>query len=94
MATPTPAVRDLSIIDDLEKKITRPLTQRPAIRAYWEQIMDARSKLWRGLIRDVHEFELALISRNTVITSEPDENLPLLKVDRVPKLLPTSTADT
>ena len=78
-STPTPADRDLSVIDDLEKTITQPLTQRPAIREYWEQIKDAQSKLWSGLIRDVHEFELVLISRNTVITSEPDENSTVTK---------------
>ena len=71
--TPIPAERDLSVIEDLEKIVTQPLTQSLAIRDYCEHIKDSQSKLWRGLIRDVHEFELVLISRNTVITSEPDE---------------------
>lgn len=73
-STPTPVNRDLSVIDDLEEKVTQPLTQRPAIGEYWEQIKNAQSKLWSGLIRNAHELELVLISRNTVITFEPDEN--------------------
>ena len=69
-----PSDRDLSVIDELEEKIMQPLTQRPAIKEYSEQIKDAQSKLWSGLIRNEHELELVLISRNTVITSEPYEN--------------------
>ena len=69
--TPPPTERDLSIIGSLGTKITEPLTQRHAIKEYWEQIKDAHSKLWRGLIRDVHEYELVLISKNKVFTSKP-----------------------
>ena len=72
-----PQKRGLPLADDhilvtriLEKDVMQPLTQRPAIRDYWEQIIDAQSKMRRGLIRDVHELELVLISKNTVITSE------------------------
>ena len=68
------AETDLSVIGSLEIKVVQPLIQRPAIREYWEQIEDARSKLESGLIRDVHEFELVLISRNKVITSELEGN--------------------
>ena len=73
-STPIPVDRDLSVIDELEEKVTQPLTQLPAIGEYWEQIKNAQSKLWSGLIRNAHELELVLISRNTVITFEPDEN--------------------
>ena len=74
-STPSPADWDPSIINCLEEDVTQPLTQRYAIREYWEQIKDAQTKLRCGLIRDVHEFELVLISRNKVITSEPEEKL-------------------
>ena len=73
-STPSPADTDPSVIDSLEKNVTQPLTRCRAIRDYWEQIKDAQSKLRSGLIRDVHEFELVLISRNKVIISELEEN--------------------
>ena len=58
----------------LEEDVTQTLTQRHAIKDYWELIEDAQYKLRSGLIRGVHEFELVLISRNKVITSELEEN--------------------
>ena len=73
-STSQPADKDPSFIESLEKNVTQPLTQRPGIRGYWEQIQDAQSKLESGLIRGVHEFELVLISRNKVITSGPEED--------------------
>ena len=60
----------LSVTRILEKDVMQPLTQCLAIREYWEQINDAQSRMRKGLIRDVRELELVLISRNTVITSE------------------------
>ena len=72
-STLPPAERDLSVIDSLEEIVTEPLTQRPASKEYWEQIKDAQSKLRKGLIRNVHEFELVLISRDKVIVSESEE---------------------
>ncbi|KAK0508143.1 hypothetical protein JMJ35_009227 [Cladonia borealis] len=62
--TPPPAERDLSVVHILETGVAQPLTQRYASEEYWEQIKNARSRLRSGLIRDVHEFELVLISRN------------------------------
>lgn len=69
-STPPLADDNLSFIDFLDENVTQSLTQRRAIRDYWEQIKDVQSKLWSGLIRNEHELELVLISRNTVITSE------------------------
>ena len=66
--------RDSSVIDGLDENVTQPLIQCLAIKEYWGQIKDARSKFQSGLIRDVHEFELVLISRNKVITCELKEN--------------------
>lgn len=73
-STTSPADTDPSVIDSLEKTVTQPLTKRHTIREYWEQIKDAQSKLWSGLIRNVHELELVLILRNKVITSKLEEN--------------------
>ena len=73
-SNPLLADGDSSVIDMLEEDVTRTLTQRHAIKEYWEHIEDTQSKLRSGLIRDVHEFELVLISRNEVITSELEEN--------------------
>lgn len=67
------AETDLLVIDSLETKVTQPLTQHQAIKDYWGQIHCAQSRLDSGLIRDVHEFELVLISRNKVITSAPED---------------------
>ncbi len=71
---PSVAKGDPSVIKSLEKNVTQPLIQCRAIKEYWEQIKDAGSKLRRGLIRDVQEFELVLISRKKVITSESEES--------------------
>ena len=79
-SAPLSGVKDLSVIGSLETKVIQPLTQRHAIREYWEQIEDARSKLRSGLICDVHEFELVLISRDKVITSELEGNSAVTEV--------------
>ena len=76
---PPPAERDLSVIYDLDKNVTQPLTQNYAIEEYWEHIKKAQSKFWSGLIRDAHEFELVLISRNKVVNSKPEENYTVTK---------------
>ena len=68
-STPQPEDKDPSVIESLKHNVTQPLTRRRDIRKYWEQIQDAQSELENGLIRDVHEFELVLISRNKVIAS-------------------------
>ena len=73
-SAPLSAETDLSVIGSLETKVIQPLTKRHAIKKYSEQVEDARSKLRSGLIRDVHEFELVLISRDKVITSELEGN--------------------
>ena len=63
-----PADRDPSFSDAVEYTVTRPLTQCRAIRDYWGHIMNTQFKLRNGFVRNIHEFELMLISRQKVGT--------------------------
>ena len=53
-------------IESLEVEVTIPLQKSPAIKAFYDHIVKTQSVLRRGLIRNIHELELTLISCDKV----------------------------
>ena len=53
-------------IESLEVEVTIPLQQSPAIEAFHDHIAKTQSVLRQGLIRNIHELELMLISCDKV----------------------------
>lgn len=64
-------------IENLEVEVTIPLQQSPAIELFYDHIAKTQSVLRRGLIRNIHELELTLISCDKVSNRRgpgPDPN--------------------